>query len=171
MARMLEEADREWELTGICLVRHLSFPAEPLVLTHGRAGLKKLLKPDEELPALYSDPLIQRASTWVLSTSSVFSKHFPVYGWGEVVPDGFGLPYMTGYDGQFSAFLFPVAMSLNDHARCRSAAVYTDIQEGDAQRAIHSRNCQSRGGLVCLAHTSGATKTQALTLEATPREN
>ncbi|KXN86578.1 Carnitine O-acetyltransferase, mitochondrial [Leucoagaricus sp. SymC.cos] len=37
-------------------------------------GLKKLLQP------------------------AIFSKHFPVYGWGEVVPDGFGVAYMTGFD-------------------------------------------------------------------------
>ncbi|KAJ7210553.1 acyltransferase ChoActase/COT/CPT, partial [Mycena pura] len=62
-------------------------------------GLKKLLKDGEEAPALFADPLFLRSSNWVLSTSAIFSKHFPVYGWGEVVPDGFGVAYMTGYDG------------------------------------------------------------------------
>ncbi|KAJ7180934.1 carnitine acetyl transferase [Mycena filopes] len=61
-------------------------------------GLRKSLKPDEELPALFTDPLFVRSSNWVLSTSAVFSKHFPVYGWGEVTPDGFGVAYMTGYE-------------------------------------------------------------------------
>ncbi|KAF7356361.1 Carnitine acetyl transferase [Mycena venus] len=61
-------------------------------------GLKKLLKQGEDIPALFTDPLFLRSSYWVLSTSAVFSKHFPVYGWGEVVPDGFGVAYMTGYD-------------------------------------------------------------------------
>ncbi|KAJ7587978.1 carnitine acetyl transferase [Mycena floridula] len=61
-------------------------------------GLKKLMKADEETPVLFSDPVFSRSSYWVLSTSAVFSKHFPVYGWGEVVPDGFGVAYMTGYD-------------------------------------------------------------------------
>ncbi|KZT27937.1 acyltransferase ChoActase/COT/CPT [Neolentinus lepideus HHB14362 ss-1] len=61
-------------------------------------GLKKCLREDEPTPALYADPLFQRSSHWVLSTSAVWSKHFPVYGWGEVVPDGFGVAYMTGYD-------------------------------------------------------------------------
>ncbi|KAJ6519132.1 carnitine acetyl transferase [Mycena sanguinolenta] len=61
-------------------------------------GLKKLLQPGEEVPALFSDPLFLRSSYWALSTSAVFSKHFPVYGWGEVVPDGFGVAYMTGYE-------------------------------------------------------------------------
>lgn len=61
-------------------------------------GLKKLLQPDEKVPALFNDPVYQRSSYWALSTSAIFSKHFPVYGWGEVVPDGFGVAYMTGFD-------------------------------------------------------------------------
>lgn len=39
----------------------------------------------------------------------MFSKHFDVYGWGEVVPDGFGVPYMTGHDGKLQS-----SMSLKD---------------------------------------------------------
>ena len=79
-------------------------------------GLKKLLQEGEEVPELFKDPVFARSSYWVLSTSAVFSKHFPVYGWGEVrvpchlvfhdrlyavqvVPDGFGVAYMTGFDG------------------------------------------------------------------------
>ncbi|ESK97823.1 carnitine acetyl transferase [Moniliophthora roreri MCA 2997] len=61
-------------------------------------GLKKVLKQGEEAPALFSDPVFTRSSNWVLSTSAVFSKHFDVYGWGEVVPDGFGVAYMTGFN-------------------------------------------------------------------------
>ncbi|KAJ7464634.1 carnitine acetyl transferase [Mycena latifolia] len=61
-------------------------------------GLKKLVKEGEKMPALFTDPLFLRSSNWVLSTSAVFSKHFPVYGWGEVVPDGFGVAYMTGFE-------------------------------------------------------------------------
>ncbi|KAG6902596.1 hypothetical protein C0995_014603 [Termitomyces sp. Mi166 len=61
-------------------------------------GLKKVLKEGEKVPELFSDPVFLRSSYWTLSTSAIFSKHFPVYGWGEVVPDGFGVAYMTGYD-------------------------------------------------------------------------
>ncbi|PPQ62888.1 hypothetical protein CVT24_006286 [Panaeolus cyanescens] len=69
-------------------------------------GLRKLLKDGETLHPLYSDPVFTRSSNWVLSTSAIFSKHFPVYGWGEVVPDGFGVAYMTGYDGAFQRSKF-----------------------------------------------------------------
>ncbi|KZV74569.1 acyltransferase ChoActase/COT/CPT [Peniophora sp. CONT] len=61
-------------------------------------GLKKVLKEGEELPEVFQDTLVQRSSYWKLSTSAVFSKHFGPYGWGEVVPDGFGVAYMTGFD-------------------------------------------------------------------------
>jgi carnitine O-acetyltransferase len=47
-------------------------------------GLKMLVRKGEEMPAVFLDPLVARASYWVLSTSAIFSKHFPVYGWGEV---------------------------------------------------------------------------------------
>ncbi|EJU03720.1 carnitine acetyl transferase [Dacryopinax primogenitus] len=61
-------------------------------------GLKHLLRENEPMPEIYTDPLYQRGSTWVLSTSAIFSEHFPSYGWGEVVREGFGVAYMTGYD-------------------------------------------------------------------------
>jgi len=82
--------------------------------------LRQLLEPGEEVPELYSDPVYQRSGYWALSTSAIFSKHFLVYGWGEVrkyhsffevlltsvvvqvVPDGFGVAYMTGFDSVFS---------------------------------------------------------------------
>jgi carnitine O-acetyltransferase len=47
-------------------------------------GLKMLVREGEEMPDVFSDPLVARASYWVLSTSAIYSKHFPVYGWGEV---------------------------------------------------------------------------------------
>jgi carnitine O-acetyltransferase len=63
----------------------------------------------EKALELFNDPLFQRSKKWVLSTSAIFSKHFPVYGWGEVVPDGFGVAYMTGFDGEFPYSLFRTA--------------------------------------------------------------
>lgn len=59
-----------------------------------------MLKPGESVP-LFEDDLFKRSSRWVLSTSAIFSNHFKVYGWGEVVPDGFGVAYMTGFNGEF----------------------------------------------------------------------
>ena len=63
-------------------------------------GLQQLILPTEQTPSLFTDPLYLRAKRWVLSTSAVYSKHFDAYGWGEVVPDGFGVAYMTGSDDE-----------------------------------------------------------------------
>ncbi|KZT67345.1 acyltransferase ChoActase/COT/CPT [Daedalea quercina L-15889] len=70
-------------------------------------GLRKSVREGEPMPEVFADPVVQRASTWVLSTSAVFSKHFRPYGWGEVVPNGFGVAYMTGFDGERRVLLDP----------------------------------------------------------------
>lgn len=75
-------------------------------ISRNSAGLKKLLAESEETPALFSDPVFTRSSYWVLSTSAIFSKHFNAYGWGEVVPDGFGVAYMTGHNGLFCTLAY-----------------------------------------------------------------
>ncbi|KAJ8521273.1 hypothetical protein ONZ45_g2023 [Pleurotus djamor] len=97
-------------------------------------GLKKMLEEGEEIPALYSDPVFQRSSYWVLSTSAIFSKHFPVYGWGEVVPDGFGVAYMTGYDGVFYSMILLIASGFSDHATDRLQYTITSRKEMPNQR-------------------------------------
>lgn len=56
-------------------------------------GLKKLLKEGEELPDLYKDPMFGESGTWRMSTSNVTSESFDAWGFGEVVPDGFGCAY------------------------------------------------------------------------------
>ncbi|TRM69826.1 acyltransferase ChoActase/COT/CPT [Schizophyllum amplum] len=68
-------------------------------------GLKKCLREGEHAPELFSDPVLARSSNWVLSTSAIFSKRFDTYGWGEVVPEGFGVPYMTGFNGTCGGFV------------------------------------------------------------------
>jgi carnitine O-acetyltransferase len=47
-------------------------------------GLRKVLKEGESVPEIFEDPVMKRASHWVLSTSALFSKHLREYGWGEV---------------------------------------------------------------------------------------
>ena len=43
-----------------------------------------MLKEGESVPEIFEDPVVKRASHWVLSTSALFSKHLREYGWGEV---------------------------------------------------------------------------------------
>lgn len=57
-------------------------------------GLKKVLQPGEEMPAIFKDPMNAYSATWYLSTSQLSSEFFNGYGWSEVVPEGFGLAYM-----------------------------------------------------------------------------
>ncbi len=56
------------------------------------------MKEGEQLPEVFSHPLVKRSSYWVLSTSAIYTKNFGPYGWGEVVPDGFGVAYVAGFD-------------------------------------------------------------------------
>ena len=57
-------------------------------------GLKKLLAPGEELPAIYMDPAFTYSSTWRISSSQLSSEYFNGYGWSQVVDDGWGIAYM-----------------------------------------------------------------------------
>ncbi|KAF3767822.1 acyltransferase ChoActase/COT/CPT [Cryphonectria parasitica EP155] len=57
-------------------------------------GLKKLLGPGEELPAIYKDPAFGYSSSWYLSTSQLSSEYFNGYGWSQVIDQGFGIAYM-----------------------------------------------------------------------------
>lgn len=56
-------------------------------------GLKMLASQDESMSGkveLFKDELLARSGTWQMSTSAIYSKSFRAYGWGQVVPDGFG---------------------------------------------------------------------------------
>lgn len=57
-------------------------------------GLKRLLAPGEEMPAIYKDPAFAYSSSWFLSTSQLSSEFFNGYGWSQVIDEGFGIAYM-----------------------------------------------------------------------------
>ena len=57
-------------------------------------GLKKLLGPNEEVPAIYKDPTFGYSSKWFISSSQLSSEYFNGYGWSQVVDDGWGIAYM-----------------------------------------------------------------------------
>jgi len=61
-------------------------------------GLKRCLEAGEELPEIFKDPAAGFSSHWYLSTSQLTSEYFDGYGWGEVVPDGYGIAYMVKED-------------------------------------------------------------------------
>ncbi|KAM5533620.1 hypothetical protein V8D89_012733 [Ganoderma adspersum] len=59
-------------------------------------GLKKLLKDGEPVPAIYTDEAFGKTNHWELSTSQLSSPFLDGWGYGEVVPDGYGLSYSIG---------------------------------------------------------------------------
>ncbi|KAF9438668.1 Carnitine O-acetyltransferase mitochondrial [Entomortierella beljakovae] len=71
-----------WAVDGQAVDRHL-------------LGLRLIRKPEEEVPELFSDPVFQRTCSWRLSTSQISDDCFIAYGWGEVVPNGYGCAYMV----------------------------------------------------------------------------
>lgn len=54
-------------------------------------GLKKMIQPGEPTPEVYTDPMFSKSNHWELSTSQLSSEYFDGWGYGEVVPDGYGL--------------------------------------------------------------------------------
>jgi carnitine O-acetyltransferase len=54
----------------------LLLPGHQVCANSSDVGLKLLLKEGEAAPALFSDPVFQRSSRWVLSTSAINSRHF-----------------------------------------------------------------------------------------------
>ncbi|PSS06556.1 hypothetical protein PHLCEN_2v3614 [Hermanssonia centrifuga] len=59
-------------------------------------GLKRMLKEGEHVPEIYQDSAFARTSHWELSTSNLSSPYLDGWGYGEVVPDGYGLSYTIG---------------------------------------------------------------------------
>ncbi|KAL1925629.1 uncharacterized protein VTP21DRAFT_512 [Calcarisporiella thermophila] len=75
-----------WAVSGNGVDRHL-------------LGLKLLAeKENSKLPSIFTDPSYSLSSHWNLSTSQITDDAFEEYGWGEVVPDGFGVAYMVKDD-------------------------------------------------------------------------
>jgi carnitine O-acetyltransferase len=67
-------------------------------------GLKRLLEPGQELPAIYKDPAFAYSSSWHLSTSQLSSEFFNGYGWSQVIDEGFGIAYMINENRLVSPF-------------------------------------------------------------------
>lgn len=71
-------------------------------------GLKKLLEPGQEVPAIYQDPAYSYSSSWHLSTSQLSSEFFNGYGWSQVIDAGFGIAYMINENRYILPPKFPM---------------------------------------------------------------
>ncbi|CAG8561780.1 6033_t:CDS:2 [Acaulospora colombiana] len=89
---------------------HVKYMAEAV---EGRGCDRHLL--GEKLPSIFTDPTYAKSTHWNLSTSQLSSEHFDGYGWGEVVPDGYGIAYQVNAN----VLCFNVvSMHLNNHHMC-----------------------------------------------------
>ena len=96
-------------------------------------------------PELFTDLLFTRTIYGTLITSSPFSSHIRQYGWGERNDDGFGIPYMTGFNGVSHLFvLFWIATySREDVLDYRLLTVHNHFEQQDAQHRICGGDLQS----------------------------
>lgn len=99
------DTNREKDATQIrtlfqrAVARHLQYStwaADAQGVDRHLFGLKKSLKEGEEVPDLFRDEAYAKSSHWELSTSQLSSPYLDGWGYGEVVPDGYGLSYSIG---------------------------------------------------------------------------
>ncbi|KAF7346576.1 Carnitine acetyl transferase [Mycena sanguinolenta] len=94
-----ETDSRRASLFRKAVTRHLQYAAwaaDGQGVDRHLFGLKKMLKEGEDVPELYLDRAFSRTNHWELSTSQLSSPYFDGWGYGEVVPDGYGLSYGIG---------------------------------------------------------------------------
>ncbi|KAI8807973.1 acyltransferase ChoActase/COT/CPT [Cladochytrium replicatum] len=85
------------ELGRKALAAHVAYMADAVEnkgVDRHLLGLKLSLQKGEAVPSLFTDPAFEYSKHWYLSTSQLTSEYFDGYGWGEVVPDGYGIAYM-----------------------------------------------------------------------------
>ncbi|KAI0029170.1 acyltransferase ChoActase/COT/CPT [Vararia minispora EC-137] len=83
------------------VARHVQYAAEAADgqgVDRHLFGLKNMLRKGEEVPEIYKDPAYGRTNHWELSTSQLSSRFIDGWGYGEVVPDGYGMSYSIGDD-------------------------------------------------------------------------
>ncbi|KAJ7147145.1 acyltransferase ChoActase/COT/CPT [Mycena crocata] len=94
-----ETDTRRAALFRAAVTRHLQYAAwaaDGQGVDRHLFGLKKMLREGEPVPELYHDKTFARTSHWELSTSQLSSPYLDGWGYGEVVPDGYGLAYAIG---------------------------------------------------------------------------
>ncbi len=89
-----EEAIKQFRKAITSHVEYISAASDGKGVDRHLFGLKKLIGPNEELPAIYKDPAFAYSSKWFISSSQLSSEYFNGYGWSQVVDDGWGIAYM-----------------------------------------------------------------------------
>ncbi|KAA1119532.1 Carnitine O-acetyltransferase mitochondrial [Puccinia graminis f. sp. tritici] len=98
--KAMENDGADWsarlEKFKIAVKAHLSYSqqaSEGQAVDRHLLGLRLSLKPGEEIPPLFQDPVYKESTSWKVATSHMPSENFSGFGYGAVVPDGFGLGY------------------------------------------------------------------------------
>jgi len=71
-------------------VKYINDASNGLGVDRHLFGLKMCIQPNEQMPAIFSDPVFGYSSTWFLSTSQLSTEYFNGYGWSQVMDKGYG---------------------------------------------------------------------------------
>lgn len=89
-----DECERRFRAALKAHVAYIADASEGKGVDRHLFGLKKLLKPGEQVPAIFTDPSYAYSGKWFVSSSQLSSEYFNGYGWSQVVDEGWGLAYM-----------------------------------------------------------------------------
>ncbi|KAI8804554.1 Choline/Carnitine o-acyltransferase-domain-containing protein [Cladochytrium replicatum] len=109
-------------------------------------GLRLLLYPWESTPALFLDPAYSLSSHWTLSTSQVPANLLDGYGWGEVVPDGFGIAYMVR-DKELRFNIVAVREVLDEEDNANRAGLANDSVQAWVREQMHVKEAASESNV------------------------
>jgi len=101
-----------------------------------------LVRQGETMPDLFLDPAFARSKHWRLSTSQMSSESYSCWGWGEVVPDGFGLPYSISESSIYVAVSSRMGQPITEHMSEAIAESLRDIKnlvEANKTTAVKSK--------------------------------
>ncbi|EKX44663.1 hypothetical protein GUITHDRAFT_87369 [Guillardia theta CCMP2712] len=90
-------------------------------------GLRLSLHEGEAMPELFSDPSFATSSSWELSTSHLFSEHLQSWGFGQVVPHGFGVGYSI--NRAESVFFITCQKQAADRSSLLSREIQRSVQD------------------------------------------
>eukprot|EP00019_Armaparvus_languidus_P010857 CAMPEP_0168587962 /NCGR_PEP_ID=MMETSP0420-20121227/5175_1 /TAXON_ID=498008 /ORGANISM="Pessonella sp." /LENGTH=595 /DNA_ID=CAMNT_0008623311 /DNA_START=190 /DNA_END=1977 /DNA_ORIENTATION=+ len=100
-------------------------------------GLRMMARDaDVPLPSLFTDQGFQAINHFQLSTSQITNENFVGYGWGPVVPDGYGVAYQV----QRKALCFDISEFVESNDTDATAFIETLGGVLDEMRALLSRH-------------------------------
>ncbi|ORY04936.1 acyltransferase ChoActase/COT/CPT [Basidiobolus meristosporus CBS 931.73] len=113
-------------------VKYLGAAAEGQGVDRHLFGLRLSLRPDEPKPSIFTDEGYTKSTHWKLSTSQLASEHFDNWGFGEVVPDGFGIGYIIKNNAiHFNVTSMHLGSKTLNHLLAESAEQMKQVFEED----------------------------------------